>query len=43
VPLGRNDDSMDDKSERSYAGSEAERYYELKDEREERKRELLAE
>jgi hypothetical protein len=32
---------MDDESERSYAGSEAECYYELKDEREERKRELL--
>jgi hypothetical protein len=34
---------MDDESERSYAGSLAERYYELKDEREERKRELLEE
>jgi hypothetical protein len=35
------EDSMDNESERSREGSVAEYYYELKDEREERKRELL--
>lgn len=35
------EDSVDEESERSYDGSDADYYYELKDEREERKRELL--
>lgn len=36
-------DSEDDESERSYDGSDADYYYELKEEREERKREMLEE
>ena len=36
-------DSEDEGSEKSFEGSDAEHYYELKDERQERKRELLEE
>ncbi len=38
-----NDGMGDKESERSYAGSIAEYYYELKEEREERKKEILRE